>query len=200
MKKMMFVAALCLAAAILGACAKSGAPQNGAAPDASAAVLEGPENPADLNPFGDGAVAENDIAQRADSPDPELPMGISPSEDHGAIDGGVDLDLSQLSGTVVYSQIYDMIVDPSAYMGKRIRIRGDFNYFKDPNTQKEYFAAVIADATACCAQGIEFVWAGEHSYPGDYPPLYTEITVTGILGSYEENGSVYLQLLDADMR
>ena len=111
----------------------------------------------------------------------------------------VDLDLSTLSGTVVYSQVYDMIVEPEAYMGKRVKLKGNFSYFQDPDTQNEYFAAVIADATACCAQGIEFVWAGEHTYPRDYPPLDTMLTVTGTFGTYEEDGYTYLQLKDADV-
>lgn len=111
----------------------------------------------------------------------------------------VDLDLSKLSGTVVYSQVYDMIMEPERYAGQTVRLRGNFSYFQDPDTQKEYFAAIIADATACCAQGIEFVWAGEHRYPADYPALDTELTVTGTFGTYEENGYTYLQLTDAEV-
>lgn len=111
----------------------------------------------------------------------------------------VDLDLSNLSGTVVYSQVYDMMMEPEKYLGQRVRIRGNFSYFQDPDTLQEYFAAIIADATACCAQGIEFVWAGEHSYPGDYPALDTELTVTGTFGTYDENGYTYLRLADADV-
>ena len=111
----------------------------------------------------------------------------------------VDLDLSVLSGTVVYSQVYNMVMDPDAYLGQVVRLRGGFSYFQDPETNQEYFAAVIADATACCAQGIEFVWKGNHAYPQDYPPLDTEITVTGTFSTYNEGGYMYVQLVDADL-
>ncbi|MDO4867270.1 MAG: hypothetical protein Q4C10_12015 [Clostridia bacterium] len=111
----------------------------------------------------------------------------------------VDLDLSNLSGTVVYSQVYDMMVRPEAYAGQRVRIKGNFSYYMDPNTRHEYFAAIISDTTACCAQGIEFVWRGEHAYPDDYPPLDTEITVTGIFNTYYEGDYIYLQLIDAEL-
>lgn len=114
-------------------------------------------------------------------------------------EGGIDLDLSSMSGTVVYSQVFQMMTTPEAYVGATIRIRGDLDYFKDEETNREYFAAIIQDATACCAQGIEFVWKGQHSYPGDYPPLGTELTVTGTFDTYEENGNQYIQLLDADV-
>ena len=122
------------------------------------------------------------------------------SSDMGAFaERTVDLDLSALSGTVVYSQVYNMVMQPDQYLGQTVRVRGNFSYFQDPVTMKEYFAVIIADAAACCAQGIEFVWRGEHRYPDDYPPLETEMTVTGEFGTYEENGFTYLQLSDADV-
>ena len=43
----------------------------------------------------------------------------------------VDLDLSLLSGTVVYAQVYNMMYDPDAYLGKIIRMAGYYNYFDD---------------------------------------------------------------------
>ena len=114
-------------------------------------------------------------------------------------DRPVDLDLTQISGTVVYSQVYDMMMNPNSYMGQKIKMKGNFSYFRDPETKQEYFAAIIADATACCAQGIEFVWKGNHAYPQDYPPLDTEITVTGTFSTYNEGGYMYVQLVDADV-
>ena len=114
-------------------------------------------------------------------------------------DRPVDLDLTGISGTVLYSQVYDMLVEPDIYMGQKVRMKGSFSYFQDPSTMQEYFAAVIADATACCSQGIEFVWKGEHRYPDDYPPLGTEITVSGIFDTYLEGEYMYVQLIDADV-
>lgn len=107
--------------------------------------------------------------------------------------------MTKISGTVVYSQVYDMMMNPNGYMGQKVKMKGNFSYFQDPDTKQEYFATIIADATACCAQGIEFVWKGEHSYPQDYPPLDTEITVTGTFNTYYEGDSMYVQLVDADV-
>ena len=112
----------------------------------------------------------------------------------------VDLDLSALSGTVVYSQVYDMMTEPENYLGQRVKVKGNFSYFQDSGTLNEYFAVVIADATACCAQGMEFVWAGEHSYPRDYPPEDSEITVVGTFSTYDEDGYTYIQLADSDVQ
>ena len=45
----------------------------------------------------------------------------------------------------------------------------------------------------------EFVLAGEHTYPDDYPKEGEEITVTGIFDIYEEDGFKYCQLINASM-
>ena len=112
---------------------------------------------------------------------------------------GVDLDLSKLSGTVVYSQVYNMMVPPQDYVGKTIRISGLYDVYEDAGTGNTYFACVIPDATACCAQGIEFLWAGEHTYPDDYPEPGCEMTMTGRFETYEEDGAEYIRLADAEV-
>ena len=111
----------------------------------------------------------------------------------------VDLDLSVLSGTVVYAQVYNLMYDPTPYLGKILRIRGWYSALIDTQTDMIYHACVIPDATACCTQGIEFVWGGDHTYPDDYMEEGTTLTVTGRLEMYAENGVNYLHLVDADV-
>ena len=111
----------------------------------------------------------------------------------------VDLDLSVMSGTVVYAQVYNLLCDPTAWLGKTIRMAGFYSAFQDQSTGTVYHACVIPDVTACYAQGIEFVRAGEHAWPEDYPEDAADITVTGRLELYEENGVKYLHLVDAEL-
>lgn len=111
----------------------------------------------------------------------------------------VDVDLTKLSSTMVYSEIYNMLSTPETYIGKTVRMSGQFAFYEDPETQNQYFACITTDATACCSQGLEFVLTGEHTYPGDYPELGNEITVAGTFGVYEENGTQYCQLTDATL-
>ena len=111
----------------------------------------------------------------------------------------IDLDLSKMSGTIVYSQIYNMMYDPEAYLGKVIRIAGYYDVYEEEATGIVYWACVVPDATACCAQEIEFIWAGEHNYPDDYPKPGVDVLVTGRLETYEENEVTYLHLVDADV-
>ena len=111
---------------------------------------------------------------------------------------GIDVDLTKLSSTMVYSEVYNMMVSPDNYTGKTVKMNGAFAYYEDPETKKQYFACIIADATACCSQGLEFILTGEHTYPNDYPELNSEITVTGTFETYEENGYNYCRLVNAE--
>ena len=110
---------------------------------------------------------------------------------------GIDVDLTKLSSTMVYSEVYNMMVSPDNYTGKTLKMNGAFAYYEDPETKKQYFACIIADATACCSQGLEFILTGEHTYPNDYPELGSEITVTGTFEIYTESGFQYCRLKDA---
>ena len=110
---------------------------------------------------------------------------------------GVDVDLTKMSSTMVYSEVLNMQQHPDEYTDKIVRMKGPFNVTELGDNR--YYACVIKDAAACCSTGIEFVWAGEHSYPEDYPEVNTEITVTGTFNVYSEGNSKYLQLKDAEV-
>ncbi|HBB71969.1 MAG TPA: hypothetical protein DCZ71_05110 [Ruminococcus sp.] len=123
----------------------------------------------------------------------------SSSVSSSAVQDGYDVDLTQLSSSMVYGQVYDMINNADSYVGKSVKMNGKFSYYKDEQTGKEYFAVLIADAAACCSQGIEFVLKDSKIYPDDYPPVDSEITVTGSFDWYKENYGTYCQLLDAEI-
>lgn len=112
---------------------------------------------------------------------------------------GVDVDLTKLSGTMVYSEVYNMMSTPTNYIGKTIRAKGPFTVYHDEENDNYFFAVLINDATACCSQGLEFVWAGEHSYPDGYPKVGTEIIVTGTFHDYMDGEQQYYHLEDASV-
>lgn len=121
------------------------------------------------------------------------------SEESGTDTEDIEVDLTKLSSTMVYSEVYNMVVTPDDYLGKRVKMSGTFGVYQDPSTEKYYYACLIADATACCSQGIEFVLEGDYSYPDDYPEVGSDITVAGVFDVYEENGDTYCQLVNAIM-
>ena len=115
----------------------------------------------------------------------------------------LDVDLTKLSSTMVYSEVYNMMMTPENYVGKTVRAHGQFGMYvpQDENGQPipgiVYYACVVSDATACCAQGLEFTLEDGKKYPADYPKVGEEFTVTGVLETYVEDGFVYPRLRDA---
>ena len=106
----------------------------------------------------------------------------------------VNLDLTKMSATMIYSTIFDMLIMPEDYVEKIIKLAGWFETYTDPQTGEVYYAVVVPDATACCQQGLEFVWKGNHTYPDDFPKPGQNITVTGIYKMIENDGVTYTYL------
>ena len=106
----------------------------------------------------------------------------------------VDLDLTKMSATMIYSTIFDMLVMAEDYIEKNIKVTGWFETYTDPQTSELYYAVVVPDATACCQQGLEFVWPGDHKYPEDFPETGADITVTGVYKLIENDGITYTYL------
>ncbi|MCI7473176.1 MAG: hypothetical protein MSB10_05790 [Clostridiales bacterium] len=125
---------------------------------------------------------------QAGSPQPDTQASPSVS---------VDVDLTALSSTMVYAEVYNMMVSPNDYIGKNIRMTGIFTVYQDPETARIYCGVIVEDATACCAQGFNLVMPEGLAYPQDYPPSKSEVTVVGELQadrSLEERGIILLHL------
>lgn len=153
---------------------------------------------------GSNQPAETDTQnqQNIDSQETQAPEPLSePNSDSMPSDSmdGVDVDLTVLSSTMVYSEVYNMLASPDQYIGKTVKMDGLFTYYYDKPTGNYYFACIIQDATACCAQGIEFVLTDEYTYPDDYPEADAEICVVGVFDTYEEKGDTYCTLREAKL-
>lgn len=127
----------------------------------------------------------------------EKKNGAGLPEGEGKQASDVDVDLTQLSSTMVYTEVYNMVYSPEEYIGKQVRMEGPFVAMQDDATGMLYFACIIQDATACCSQGLEFVLDGEHSYPEDYPEQGMDITVVGEFDTYMEGDYRYCTLRHA---
>jgi hypothetical protein len=138
------------------------------------------------------------IPAASPDPQPDDSAAPAPTEDEpekSLVPEPVDVDLTQLSSTMVYSEVYAMATEPEQYIGKTVKMKGLF-------ATQEYngvrlYACIVQDATACCAQGLEFELAEELVYPDDYPEPGAEITVVGTFDSYKEevDGNYYIYLV-----
>ncbi|MBQ5471924.1 MAG: hypothetical protein IIT58_07980 [Treponema sp.] len=105
-----------------------------------------------------------------------------------------DLDMTGLNYNMISSLLFNMLVEPETYLGKRIKMKGQFYSEFDETNFVRHYSVLIYDATACCQTGLQFIRQGEYVFPDDYPEQMTEITVSGILKIKDLNGMDYLYL------
>lgn len=98
---------------------------------------------------------------------------------------GVDIDLTRLSATMVFAEVAAMVRTPEDYLGKTVRMAGPLAVYEaNPALGIDYFyTVVIQDATACCQQGMEFIWP-----EGTLPEAGTGLVVTGTFAEYDCGG------------
>mgnify|MGYP004594406669 CR=1 FL=1 len=103
-----------------------------------------------------------------------------------------EIDLTSMSSTMVYSYVFNMVSAPDDFIGQRFRIQGIYDEGLWEPTNQMYHYIIIADATACCAQGLEFVLTDESAA---YPQPGDEIEISGVFSTYEEEGNLYIQIV-----
>ena len=177
----------------LAACGSSGSPKEASVPAASPSPIA-PIQPSETIPSATPEPKPEETAV-LEPVQTEVPTQEKKAQDT------VDVDLTRLSSTMVYSEVYAMMYEPEQYIGKTVKMHGLF-------ATQEYdgmrlYACIVQDATACCAQGLEFEMAEDLVYPDDYPEPGAEITVVGTFDSYKEevdgNYYIYLVLRNARM-
>lgn len=212
MKKITGVLLCAAAAAVMTACGGGGSTsdRNGSPSGCVSAVLQ-----EQISAEEAGAATSSDSTETSGSEEPgtktsgaeetdktktagedALAENAGPDAD-ADVDTDADVDLTALSSTMVYSEVYNMMVLPEEYIGKTVKMDGLFAHSHDDATGKDYFACIIQDATACCSQGIEFVLTDDYTWPEDYPQVSEEICVAGVFDTYMENGNRYCTLRDA---
>jgi hypothetical protein len=141
--------------------------------------------------MGDGFERQTGIDEGAPEPE-ELQIMMSSTE-------GIDVDLTVLSPTMVYAQVFDMIYKPESYIGKTVKMQGLYTCTDPELTDVFYCACVVQDATQCCSNGIEFELSDDYAFPQDYPEYGDTITVLGTFDLYEDQGYTYCTLRNSTL-
>ena len=146
-----------------------------------------------VNDVLSAGMAEGKQAGNRETEAPKNGNASSPvSADPAAASGQVDVDLTKMSATMVYSEVYNMLAVPDDYIGKTVRMSGKFQVYEGEG--RNYYVVIIPDATACCQQGMEFILAD----PDAYPEPGRDVTVTGVFDTYYEGEYMrFCQLIDA---
>ena len=66
----------------------------------------------------------------------------------------VDVDLTTLSSTMVYAEVFNMMMSPDDYIGRTIRMTGIFTVYQDPETKQVYCGVIVEDAHRLLRPGI----------------------------------------------
>ena len=111
---------------------------------------------------------------------------------------GIDVDLSVLSSTMVFAEVFKMTSNPNDYAGKTVKAQGVYETYVHESGVRYHFI-VMADAAACCAQGMELRKNSDRDNPDGYPERQTKIEVTGVYSSYTQSGALHYYLAIDDM-
>lgn len=115
-------------------------------------------------------------------------------------DGKIDYDLSSMGPDLVYATIYQMMMDPKSYVGKSFKVTGSYysSYSKDNN--QYYHFCMVKDAAACCAQGLELLWADDSMNKHENCPAEeATVTIEGVFETYEDGQNTYGRLKDVKL-
>ena len=154
--------------------------------------LESDENIASTFSQSQSSSSEETISSHQES---ISSTSIAPTYDH------IDVDLTSMNSTMVYSQVLNMLDEPHLYIGKIVKMAGPFKPYGSTNPSYCFPAILITDATACCASGIEFLLYGvplcSMAGGNGYPLYEEEATIVGRFETYLEGSDMYIHLVDA---
>ena len=142
----------------------------------------------------ESASVESTVTQTEDAPQEEEQIDEATQVE---ADSSVDLDLTALSSTMVYSEVFNMMMDPESYEGKSIKMDGNCAIYTDEETGQTYYACIVQDATQCCSQGLEFVLDENEYSAEDYPTEGEEIVIKGTFSAYTEGEYMYITIKDS---
>ena len=110
---------------------------------------------------------------------------------------GVDIDLTKMSKTMIYSEVFNMVNSPEKYIGKTVRLKGNFSWYINNKTRETIPAVIVQDAAACCSQGVEFSLCEGDQTP--MPEVGDEMTIQGCFETYEKASNRYWRLKDTSI-
>jgi hypothetical protein len=116
-----------------------------------------------------------------------------------AAKAGVDLDMTNMGAAIAYSQAVDLSENPDNYLGKVIKVKGNYYPTYYDQTAQYYHLVLVGDATSCCRMPIEFIVTGDYTFPDDYPETEAVIIVSGVYEEYDELGETYYHLVAEDI-
>jgi len=119
-------------------------------------------------------------------------FGCSNSSDVGDVD--VDIDLSELSMTMMQAEYQRIFSNAEEHIGKTIKVYGSYYTMQIDNAGNIAHFVIVIPGDACCQLGFEFKRDDGSVFPDDYPVQNSMILITGTLDVYEQFGASYIYI------
>ncbi|MDI9521482.1 MAG: hypothetical protein QM308_10090 [Bacillota bacterium] len=151
---------------------------------------------ADQNTGSAGAATPDPFEQlRYDGPPSALRPEARDYQDIGPIEIGefIHWDLSRMSATMAYAQLYAMLMQPEGYVGQTVKVQGEYYPLTDDEGITRVHGVIVSDMAACCQVGLEFLLTGNPP-PGTYPPPMSTVEMTGLFDLCNDGGEKFCVL------
>lgn len=106
-------------------------------------------------------------------------------------DSSVDYDLTVMSSTMVFSQIYDLVMNPLSYEKSTVKMDGEYLYYDIEGVSERIHIIIIYDATGCCPQGLEIRFPEDVTPPDDV----CNLVLKGEILTETDGEAVYAHIL-----
>ncbi|MCL1864133.1 MAG: hypothetical protein FWF78_11280 [Defluviitaleaceae bacterium] len=103
----------------------------------------------------------------------------------------VDIDMTQMSVTMVSAQAAQLELSPTAHLGQVVRMRGSHYIAFWEMLQTDLHYIVLDLTVGCCGSAFEFILSDELIATVGYPPHGAEIEIVGTYSYYEVLGHTF---------
>ena len=110
----------------------------------------------------------------------------------------IEFDLSALNKFMAYSEMTHILSNPAEYAGKVIRIAGTYYSLGKDAADRENYCSMYDGCCASC--DVRFFPADTVREAAEYLTADQPVTVTGVLGTYEQFGRTRYGLFEAKIR
>ena len=110
-----------------------------------------------------------------------------------------DIDLAELSLTVIQAEYQRIVSNPDDYIGKTIRVYGSYQSFIANDTGNIVHYIIIVPGDVCCQLGFEFIRTANYKFPEDYPKQNSMILINGTLEKNDASSALRLIINATDI-
>ncbi|NLJ64373.1 MAG: hypothetical protein GX337_03145 [Christensenellaceae bacterium] len=100
-------------------------------------------------------------------------------------------DLSRLSSTMAYAQLYDMLCNAENYVGSAVKLKGPYMPYQSEAGELMHFVLVY-DMQGCCELALEMLPTRGANI--EYPEMNTEIEAEGLFDICNDDGVRFVAL------